>query len=947
MYDSHIWRQYRPHGPARISAMRDFKRFVHEHLSTLALPRERERKIVEELAAQIEESYDSFVARGLSDEEAWNEVQRQIPDWKTLGDELLEAEPVIVRLAQPERGPLAGATKRTLVSRLRELLALGLARDLQSSVRLLIKHRGFTLTTILTLAVCLGANAAIFTVVYSVLLRPLPIPDADRVVAMGDVYPTITPNDILSNAAPSYFDRLEAMTTLEEQAMFTLWFDTLTIDGISEEIRGMKATPSLFRVLRVNPTLGRAFTDAEGEIGAEQKIILSHGLWQRLYGGDQTVIGRDLRLGWTGQRYTIVGVMPRGFSFFDLGDDGHARAPGEGVQFWIPLAFTAAQRSDDARTRYGFFHVGRIRPGATIAEVHGQIDALNAANLERFPQFGLAELGMYTAVTPLQDALTRTVRGILYLLWGGAAFVLLIGALNIANLSLARSSVRARELATRLALGAGRFRVTRQLILEGVLLAGIGGLASVGVGVWILRTLASSGIANMPNAAAVHMDWTVVGFTMAASVLVGVLIGLVPATTIDRLNLNQVLAEGSRLGTGGRAARLFRRGLVVTQVAFSVVLLIGAGLLLTSFRNLLAVDAGFDAGRVTTATIFPPPSRYKDQDAVVALSNRVLESIRSIPGVEAAGITSNIALSGRTSPATVFADDRNPRPGEALVLPSVVSVTPGYFEAMATPLVRGRHFAETDQARTMPVAIVDEYLAARLWPHEDPIGKGLRRGGSERYTVVGVVRDVRFESLASRTESVGAAYFPHTQAPALGRLRWIAIKTATESTAVARALRSTLMAVDPDLPLSDVQTMTERRSRSVVPQKLAMGLASMFGVVALFLSVLGIYGVLAYVVAQRTREIAIRMALGSTARGIFQIFFKEGLTLVAGGLTLGLLGALAMGRALQGQVFGVRPTDPFVLGIVALSTGIIALLASVSPAYRATRVDPLNALNKQ
>jgi len=681
------------------------------------------------------------------------------------------------------------------------------------------------MTTILTLAVCLGANAAIFTVVYSVLLRPLPVPDADRIVAMGDVYPTISPNDILSNTAPSYVDRLKAITALEEQAMFTLWFDTLTIDGISEEIRGMKATPSLFRVLQVNPAFGRAFTDAEGEIGAEQKIILSHGLWQRLYGGDQTVIGRDLRLGWTGQRYTIVGVMPRGFSFFDLGDDGHARAAGDEVQFWIPLAFTAAQMSDGARTRYGYFHIGRIRPGATIEQVQAQIAALNAANLERFPQFGLAELRMYTAVTPLQDALTRGVRRILYLLWGGAAFVLLIGALNIANLSLARASVRARELATRLALGASRFRVTRQLILEGVLLAGIGGLAGVAVGAWILRILVSSGMGNMPNAASVHMDWTVVGFTVAVSVLVGVLIGLAPATTVDRLNLNQVLAEGSRLGTSGRATRLFRGGLVVIQVAFSVVLLIGAGLLLTSFRHLLAVDAGFDAERVTTATFFPPPSRYENQRAVVALSNRVLEAVRNIPGVNAAGITSNIALSGRTSPATVSPADYSPQPGEALVLPSVVSVTPGYFEAMATPLVRGRYFAESDQEHTLRVAIVDERLAVRFWPNEDPIGKGLRRGDSERYTVVGVVHDVRFESAAVQTEAIGTAYFPHTQAPALGRLRWIAIKTATESTVAIRALRSALMAIDPDLPLSDIQTMTQRTSRSVVPQRLAMGLA--------------------------------------------------------------------------------------------------------------------------
>jgi predicted permease len=925
--------------------MRDFTGFVREHLSGLALPRARELKIVEELAAQIEESYDALVAEGRTDEEAWTELQRQIPDWKTLGDELLDAEPAIVRLAQPDRGPFAGATKRSLVARLHALVGLGLARDLRSGLRVLAKNRVFAATTILTLAVCLGANAAVFTLVRSVLLRS-PVPDADRIVAMGDVYPAITPNDILSNTAPSYFDRLTALTALEEQALFTFWFDTLTIGGIPEEVRGMRATPSLFRVLRVNPSLGRAFTDAEGESGADHTIILSHGLWQRLFGGDPAAVGRDVRLGWTGQRYTVVGVMPRGFVFFDIGD-GHARTAGERVQFWIPLAFSAAQRSDDARTRYGYFHVGRLRPGATVEQVKAQVDALNAAMFERFPQFDFAGLGMYTAVTPLQDALTGGVRRVLYLLWAGAAFVLLIGVLNITNLSLARATERARELATRLAVGASRFRVTRQLIVEGMLVAGAGGLAGLGVAAGILGTLASTGLTNMPNAGSVRMDAAVAGLILAVSAAIGVLIGLASTTMVDDVNLNRVLIEGGRSGTGGRATRLFRRGLVVTQVALSVVLLMGAGLLLTSFRNLLAVDAGFDARFVTTATIFPPPSRYKDDQAALALSNRILDAVHGLPGVEAAGITSNIALSGRSSPATVLAADRTPQPGEPLLLPSVVSVSPGSFEALGIPLVRGRYFGASDRERTERVAVVDERLAARLWPHEDPIGRRIVRGDSEPYTVVGVVGDVRFEGLANQVDSVGVAYFPHAQAPSLGRLRWLAVRTAAESPGVIAALRSAVMAVDRELPLSDIQTMRQRMAGSVGPQKLAMDLAGMFAVVALFLSVVGVYGVLAYVVSQKVREIGIRIALGSTARDIFRIFFTEGLTLVAAGLVLGVLGALATGRALEGQVFGVTPRDPMVLGAVTVATGIVGLLACVAPAYRASQVDPLRALNEQ
>jgi predicted permease len=917
---------------------------VQQHVARLALPADRERKIVEEWAAQLEDLYDGLRADGLSDEEAWRELQHQVPDWHALGGELLDAEPLLLRMASADRGPLASRTGHAVVTAIRETLTTGFVRDLHSGLRLLVKNRGFSAAIILTLAICLGANAAVFTVVHAVLLRPLPVPEPDRIVGIGDVYPTITPHDILSNDVPSYFDRLDAVTALEEQALFTYWFDTINIDGLPEELRGMRATPSLFRVLRVPPALGRTFTDEEGQPGADHKVILSDGLWHRLYGGDPAVVGQTLRLGWTGQRYTIVGVMPRGFSFFDQGYDGHARTSGREAQFWIPLAFTSAQKSDSARTRYGFFHIGRLGPGATIDQVQAQIDALHATNVKRFPQFRFAELGMYTAVTPLQAALTGGIRRTLYLLWGGAGCVLLIGALNIANLSLARASTRARELATRIALGADRFQLTRQLIVEALVPAAIGGVAGVTLGGGILRALAFSGLDDLPNAAQIRIDATVIGLIAAASAFVGLLIGLVPAMTTRGDTINHALGDGSRTATGGRATRLVRHGLVVSQVALSVVLLIAATLLFTSFRHLLEIDAGFSRERVTTATIFPPPSRYPDSQAVVGLSTRLLDRVRMIPGVEAAGITSNIALSGFASPMAVSAT-RTSEGGEAAVVPSVVAVTAGYFEAMGTPLVRGRYFADSDRDDTLPVAIVDDHLATRLWSGEDPIGKTLYRGDSGPFTVVGVVREVRFESLAAKTGSIGTVYFPHTQAPPLRRLRWIAAKTAGDPAALMRAVRAALAEIDPDLPLSDIQTMSERTTRSLVSQTLAMTLASMFALVALFLSLLGIYGVLANVVARRTREFGIRMALGSTARGVFRLVLREGTVLIGAGLIVGLAGAFAMGRALEGHVFGVQPTDPFILGGVAVATGCVALLACLAPARRATRVDPVDVLS--
>jgi predicted permease len=784
----------------------------------------------------------------------------------------------------------------------------------------------------------------VFTVVNAVLLRPLPVPHPEQIVGIGDVYPTITPNDILANDVPSYFDRRASLTTLAEQAMFAFWFDTLPIDGAPQELRGMRATPSLFRVLQVEPALGRTFTEAEGESGDGQQIILSHALWQTLYGGDPAAVGRDVRLGWTGKRYTIVGVMPRDFTFFDRGYDGHAGASLSGVQFWIPLVFTPEQKSDSARTRYGFFHIGRLKPGATVQQLQEELNALRAANAERFPQFRYDELGMYTAATPLHEALTRPIRRTLYLLWAGAGFVLLIGAINIANLSLARAVSRRRELATRLALGAGRAQVARQLMIEALMPAAAGGAAGIAVGAAVLQVISSAGLEELPHAAGIRIDASTVAFIGVVSAGVALVIGAFAATTASAATINAVLGDGSRSGTAGRSARLFRRGLVVTQVALSVVLLIAGTLLLTSFRHLLSVDAGFRAQGVVTGTVFPPPSRYPDTRSVVALLDRIRERVAAIPGVEGVGLTSNIALSGSESPSTVSAVGRPP--GDAPLVPTVVAVTPGYFEAMATPIVRGRGFSEADRDGSQAVAIVDERLAGRLWPGEDPIGKAIDRGTSGPYVIVGVARDVRFESLTGSIDAVGTAYFPHANAPPIGRLRWLAVRSAGNPAAVVSAVRAAVRDIDRDLPLSDIQTMEERTARSLVSQRLAMGLASMFAVVALLLSMLGIYGVLAHLVARRSREIGIRLALGSTVRAIFYLVLREGVVLIGVGLLLGLAGAVAMARALNGVVFGVEPTDPRLLASVAVATGCIALLACLAPARRATRVDPVDVLSE-
>ncbi|PYS30001.1 MAG: hypothetical protein DMG11_06905, partial [Acidobacteria bacterium] len=716
-------------------------------------------------------------------------------------------------------------------------------RDVRLGLKLLWKDRGYAATAIITLAVCIGANTAIFTIVNSVLLKPLPVPESGRILLMSNQYPNSgTGVAVFTNSGvPDYYDRLRDLKVYEEQAMYNGTNLSIDIDGSPELIRGMAATPSLFRLLKVPPVQGRIFDDTEGEIGSEQKVILSYGLWQQLYGARPDAVGQQIRLG--GRPFAIVGVMPRDFEFAD-----------PQARFWVPLAFTAEQKSDDNRHSNSWYNVGRLKPGATIQQAQDQVSALNAANLERFPQYKqlLINAGFHTRVERLQDMLVRSVRPTLYLLWGGAVFVLLIGGVNIANLALARSNLRMKELATRLAIGAARAQVAQQLIIESLLLAVAGGLAGMLTGSGILRALRTIGLDRLPRAGEIHMDLTVVGSALAVSVIVGVLIGLVPVVHLFNVNLSTVLHEESRTGTGGRKARTLRRVLIVAQVAFTFVLLIGSGLLLASFRNLLAVDPGFKAEGVITGGIGMPRVRYANDSDVRSFTNRALQAIRSVPGVTNAGGTTNIPLSGNHSDSVIIAEGYQMKPGESLVSPMQITVTPGYFEAMRTPLVRGRYFDEHDNETGRLAMIVDERLAARFWPGVDPIGKRMYRPMNPRnllnvdentrwITVVGVVREVQLEDLAGRPTTVGAYYFPAAQSVPRGL--FIAIKTGIDPAVVLPAVRAELKKLDPAMPFSNVRTMTEYTSLSLMSRRAAMLLAISFGLISLFLSSIGIYGV--------------------------------------------------------------------------------------------------------
>ena len=814
--------------------------------------------------------------------------------------------------------------------------------DLRHGIKLLWKDRGFAAAALVTLTLCIGANAAIFSVVHSVILAPLPFSQAERLVRVFNAYPNAgAPR--AANGVPDYYDRRAQVEAFEELALFdTVGWTLGNAPGGPQRILGMGVTPSLFRLLETRPQIGRIFSEEESEVGREHSVILSHELWQEAFAGREDALGQDLRL--SGEAYRIVGVLSEGFSFVD-----------PDVRLWTPYAFTDQQRSDDSRHSNSWQMVGRLAPGATLGQAQAQIDAVNALNMERFPHFRepLLNAGFHTAVVPFQADLVRDVRGTLFLLWGGVLFVLLIGCVNIANLALVRASGRLKELSIRSALGAGRRRVTRQLVTESLVLAGLGGVLGLIFGSFALKALPALGLDAFPRSTEIAMGSSVVLATVGLVALVGLVLGLLPAMQLRKSDPYGALREEGRSGTTSRSTRRLRQGLVVAQVAFAFLLLIGAGLLLASFRRVLAVDPGFQPRGVLTATFSLPATRYADEADLLAFNERVMRAVGSIPGVEKAGGTVNIPFGGSYSDSVIFAEGYEMAPGESVVSPTRAIVTPGYFEALAIPLQKGRFFDHRDTADSRKVVIVDQRLAKRFWPDQDPLGKrmflpsnveNLMDPGPEedRMTVVGVVDEIKMRSRVTAAEPVGVYYFPYSQSPR----RWmtLTLKTAGAPEALAGTLRREVAALDPELALFAVQPMQDRLDEDLVSRRASMLLALVFAALALLLAGVGLYGTLAYLVTQRSRELGIRLALGSTASRLFRLVLGEGLAILAVGLALGLAGAIGLGKALESELYGVGALDFGVLAQVALVLAGVSLLACWLPAARAGRTDPATVL---
>ncbi len=819
-------------------------------------------------------------------------------------------------------------------------------RDLRHALRLLAKGRGFTVTVLLTLMLCVGAAVAVFSVFDSVVLSPLPFDGSDRLVILNNAYPGAGVGRI-SNAVPDYFDRREQIGAFEQVAIYRTEGRTLSGIGAGdrpERLQVGRSTPSLFAVLQVNAVRGRLYSEAEAEVGHEQEIVLTDAMWRSRFGGAPDVLGRVVRL--DGEAYTVIGVLPPGFAL-----------PGEEADAWVPAAFTPEQRSVDARHSNSWQMIARLAPGASIEQARSQIDALNERNLDLYPRFKqlLTDARFHTLVEPWRDDLVRTIRPKLVLLLGGALFVLLIGCVNIAGLVLVRTTTRMKELATRSALGAGRLQIARQLVVESVVLGLAGGGLGLAAGALGLKILAGLGLDAIPRGAEVGLDGTVVLWTVVVSLAIGVVFGLIPVVQVFRQDLSSIFRQEGRTGSSSRGAVLARNLLVMVQVAFAFVLLVGAGFLLASFVRVASVDPGFRTQGVLSARVALPADRYGEPSARIAFFGRLLEGARAIPGVRSAALVQSPPFGGGYNQSAVTVEGYTPAPGESIRAPYLNTVSPGYFETLEIPVLAGRVFDERDTADSQRVLVIDRWLADHYWPGWQQ--KGGAVGGRMRFgvtsdddeepnwwTVIGVVDRIVATDLAGDSNQ-GRYYFDVTQQTPARVAMVVASDRAPEG--VTSDLRAALGRLDPELPLYDVKSLAERIDDSLLDARLPMLLAAIFAVVALFLSAVGIYGVLAYAVVLRNRELGIRVALGSSRGEIFRLVVRQGLVILGVGLAVGAVGAYALTRSLSGLLYGVSALDPGIFAAVLGLLGVVVLLATVLPARRATRVDPIVALGSE
>lgn len=814
-------------------------------------------------------------------------------------------------------------------------------RDIRYGARMLLKTPGLTFVVILALALGIGANTAIFSVINAVLLRPLPYDHPEQLLFLNERSPVL---DEMSISYPNFTDWRNQNHAFEKIGVYNRNSYNLTGYGEAERILTAQMSADLFSALRVNAAIGRVFTNDEDQPGANPVVVLSNALWQRRFGGQYGILNQQITL--NNRSYTVIGVMPADFAF-------PSRA-----EMWVPVGQAAAEPSWKERGNHpGLYGVGRLKPGVSREQAQADMDVVAANLAKQFPDSntsnGIRIRGM------MEVFVGNTVRDTLWILFGAVAFVLLIACANIANLLLARSTSRRKEMAIRAAMGAGRWRIARQLLTESTLLAVVGGALGLGIAQLGIRFILYMSPTAIPRSREISLDWKVLGFTLGVSLLTGILFGIVPALQSSDVDVSETLKESGR---GTSARHWLRSSLVVVEVATTMVLLIGAGLMIRSFYLLQKVDPGFSYEQLTSFTVSLPQRKYTNEDQRNAFFQQLLQNLRTLPGVQSVAAASGLPL-GNNGWQTSFRVDGQPPPkkGDAPLM-EACTVTPDYFRTMNIPLLRGRYFTDQDNRSFMAgkdtskmdegqrlisgvnVIIVDQEFAKRHWPGEDAVGKRLKFGPEEdaaTLTVVGVVGRVKMESLDDDSNRV-QGYFSFAQVPFGGMT--IILKGAGDPNQLIAAARAQVRAVDPDQPIYNIRTMSEIRGESVAPQRLNLILMSIFAGIALVLAIVGIYGVMSYAVTQRTHEIGIRMAIGAQPRDVFRMILGQGMLLTLIGLGIGLVGAFLLTRLMATMLFSVKPTDPLTFAAVALLLSVVALIACYIPGRRATKVDPVNSL---
>ena len=857
---------------------------------------ELDNELDEELQFHLERDIEQGIKDGMRPEDARNAALRAFGGVAQSKEECRDARGV---------GPL----ENTL-------------RDISYSTRVLLKNYPFTIVVVLTLALGIGANTAIFSFANGILLRPLPYPQSDR-LAVLDETALKRGVDSMSVSYPNFLDWREQNTVFQD---IGLHFGTsrFALSGAGEpvEIRGSRVTQGLFEILRVSPVLGRTFTADEDRPDQDAVVILGYELWQKNFGGDPNILGQKLVL--SNRPRTIVGVMPRGFRFPEVSE------------LWVPMALTPQMFT---RTDHGLNAVARLKDGVTFEEAQAEMHNI-AARIEQ--QNPVTNEGLGVKVMSLHENLAGDYREALLILLGVVGCVLLVACVNVANLMLARATARQKEFALRSALGASRWRIVRQLLIESLWLAVVGGAIGFALSLWALHLLLKAIPGQLPFWMNFGIDLRVLAFTLGITLLTGLIFGAVPALQTSRVDLNDTLKEGGRgaIGFRGRSRSL----LVVTEIALSLVLLVGAGLMIQSFLRLRQVNIGVDSRNIFTATVILPQAKYKADEQRTTFFKQLVEHLRNIPGVDAAGATGTLPLSGNNWGRSLTVEGYPVMSvGTAPIIQHTV-VTPGYFRTMGITLLAGRDFTDADTADGPDVTIVDERLAHHYWPNENAVGKRVRFGPPEDnepwHTIIGVVRTVRHQRMQEDTRE--SVYLPHLKIP-INYLTIVARTTADPHDLTA-AVRREVAQIDPDQPVSEIATMEEVVAESIWQPRLYATLFAVFAGGALVLALIGIYGVMAFLVQMRTHEIGVRMALGATARDVFKLIVGRGMKLTLFGIVIGVAGAIGLTRLMHSLLFNTSATDPFTFIGISVLLSLAAFLACYIPARRAAKVDPLSAL---